>query len=116
MTSAALRAIAKPVVPKFDSKWEEKYHAHLVAQRNAGKIVEFWWKGFRLRVGEGAWYTPEAIVLANDGYLELHEVKGYKREAAMVRYRAAKERYPFRAYLVRLKKGGEWVMEGDDGL
>lgn len=110
--SGTMRAIARPVEPTFDSKWEERYYRHLIAQRNAGQIVEFWWKGFKFKVGEGAWYTPEAIVLGNDGYLQLHEVKGYKREAAMVRYKAARERYPLRCYLVRLVKG-VWVYEGE---
>lgn len=105
-----LYALATPPTPVFDSKWEERYYKHLLAERSAGRIVEFWWKGFRLKVGDGAWYTPEAIVLGQDGVLQLHEVKGYKREAAMVRYKAARERYPFRCYLVRLVKG-QWVYE-----
>ena len=53
------------------------------------------------------------MILA-DGTLELHEVKGFWRDDAKVKIKAAAQQYPFvfRAYSKRAKKdGGGWKVE-----
>src|SRR5690348_3589247 len=90
----AVKARATKKDPRFDSKWEEQYYRHLEALKRQGVIEEFWWKGMRFAIGGGQYYKPEAVVAYPDEYLEVHEVKGYRREAGMVRFRTAAAIYP----------------------
>ena len=91
------------------NKLEAQYAQYLDLQRYAGEI--FWWgyERVRLKVGNGAWFKSDFCVLREEGgTIELHETKGFRREAAIVRIKACADEYPFIFYLV-IKRGGEWV-------
>ena len=70
----------------------------------------------KLRLATGAWYTPD-FAAANPATrrIELHEVKGFWREAARVRIKVAAEAFPmFDFFVARLQKkaeGGAWIVE-----
>ncbi len=71
-----------------------------------------WWKyeGLKLRIGDGAFYTPDFIVMKTDLTLEIHEVKGFWQEAAKVRIKVASDLYPFKFKAIKRQKG-QWVVE-----
>lgn len=90
----------------------EAAYAHLLeAQKRAGHITEYWYECVSLELGpETRWY-PDFLVQLPDGELQLHEVKGRKKttdgrstwwaeDAAKVKIRAARGRYPFRVFVV----------------
>ena len=75
----------------------------------------------RLRIGDGAYYTPDFRLVYPDGVVEFVEVKGRGRgrggadiahceEAAAVRLKAAAERHwMYRFALVFPARGGGWA-------
>ena len=123
MTVVAWRAAGRPVAitaprqkPKgpvrawhpYRSKWEQAYARHLDFEKWIGDIADFSYEPEKLEIGIGAVYTPDFRVTMTDGAIEFHEVKGYRREAAMVRIKAAALRYPDRRFVLVTKVGGEW--------
>jgi hypothetical protein len=78
----------------------------------AGDIAGYQFEGVRLRLAEGAGYTPDFVVRHKDGVVEFAEVKGFWREAARVRIKVAAEQYGWlgKFVAVRLVKGN-WEFE-----
>lgn len=98
---------------------ELAYGAHLELRRRAGEVLWYRFEGLKVRLAEGAWYTPDFAVMLADGTLECHEVKGHWEEAARVRIKVAAEHYPIRFLSVRRvpkRDGGGWAVErfGDE--
>jgi hypothetical protein len=101
----ALATRMDQLTPKYKSKWEPQYAEHLELLKRAGKVLWYKYEGLRLRLADGALFSPDFAVVADDGTLELHEVKGMWREAARVRWKLAKESFPFVFKLVTKEKG-----------
>ena len=101
--------------PKYRSKWEEQYAERLERDRKNREIDWWAYECIRLKIGAEAWYTPDFITrvsfLEAPDIFEFHEVKGYKREAAMVRLKAAALMYPFFTFFLVTKKGSRWTKE-----
>lgn len=93
----------------YRSKWEWQYARRLVWERDVGMIRDFQYEPDRLEIGVGAFYTPDFGVDLIDGGREMREVKGYKREAAMVRLKVAAQRYSHLRFVLVTKKAGQWV-------
>lgn len=88
------------------NKLESDYAAFLAGRKDVA-----WWRFecFKLRLANGAFYTPDFLVVLSDGTVEVHETKGFFREAARVRLKVAVETYPFVFRLVkRLKRNEGW--------
>lgn len=96
---------------------EARYLAHLRILQAAGEVE---WIGehesmaFRIADGKGrgkkAWYRPDFPVRVKGGALELHEVKGFWREAARVRIKVAATAFGWRFLAVRASRDG-WNTE-----
>jgi hypothetical protein len=92
------RASGRTEVAPYKSKAESSYALVLEARRLAGEITGWSYETVTLVIGDDgkrkAHYTPDFVVLHNDGRIQFVEVKGaYAREASRVRYRVAVERY-----------------------
>ena len=90
---------------KLETEWDE----HLAAELAAGRISAYWYEPVSLRLAKGASYKPDFMVIDADGYVELHETKGYMQEAANVRIKVAADKFPqfvFRLVKKRTKKDG----------
>lgn len=92
----------------YRSKWEADYAKHLDLQLSAGLILGWTYEAIVLEIGVGAHYTPDFPVTLPDGSNEMREVKGYRREAAIVRIKAAALRYPQFRFVLVTKRNGEW--------
>ena len=93
---------------------EAEYDALLRLQRHAGAVLWYRFEGLKLRLADSTFYTPDFAVMADDGVMECHEVKGFWRDDARVKIKVAAEQYPFRFVAVtkRAKKdGGGWAIE-----
>ena len=95
---------------------EAAYAQRLELLRRAGEVEWYRFEPFRLRLGVGnSFYCPDFLVLPASGFLEVHEIKGFAREAGMVRLKCAAELFPiFNFRLVRAKPkqlGGGWEVE-----
>ena len=100
-----------PSGPKFKSKAEARYAELLERQRRAGQIESWRYEAITLRIGLGARYSPDFLVVTNDGRMRLVEVKGHMKEAARVRLRVAVEMYPCFTWLLVWAKRGRFEPE-----
>lgn len=100
--------------PGERNKTEAAYEAHLRLREHAGEVLWFHFEGLKLRLADNTFYTPDFVVLAADGVLECHEVKGFWTDDARVKVKVAAAQYPFRflAVTARAKRdGGGWAVE-----
>jgi hypothetical protein len=101
----------KPAKPKARgmNAWEREYANQLEMLRRAGEIEWWGFEPIRLRLGKGAWFTPDFCVAYPSGALVFYEVKGWFREAAKVRIKVAASLYPMFGFVVARKVSGEWI-------
>lgn len=99
--------MSKPIVKKSSmNKTELAYSQNLELKKRAGYIIDWRFNAIRFRLGSGAYYKPDFLVVKVDCF-ELHETKGFMREAANVRIKTAAELYPwFRWIVVRATPAG----------
>lgn len=93
---------------------EAAYDAHLGLLQAAGEIQWRRFEGLKLRLADNTFYTPDFAVMAADGVIECHEVKGYWMDDARAKIKIAADQYPFRfmAFKAKAKKdGGGWSRE-----
>lgn len=97
-------------VPEMNAT-ERRYADRLRTLVDAGEVLWFAFNEVRLRVGVGAYYKPDFFVQYADGRIECHETKGFEREAAMVRIKAAANLFPRIAFVLVKRQGGQWAYE-----
>ncbi len=109
------KGTAEPEVLKdgYRSQLERDYAAHLDLLKRVGVIA--WWghECCKLKLGgkrNKVWFTPDFLVVLLDGSTEVHETKGFMREAAQVRTNVAAGLYPWPIYVIKRTKGG-WSRE-----
>lgn len=96
------------------NKSEEAYNSHLEQLRAAGEIQWFRFEGLKLRLADATFYTPDFAVMAADGVIECHEIKGFWQDDARVKIKLAADQYPFRFVALKAKAkkdGGGWSVE-----
>lgn len=96
------------------NKTEERYAAHLEQLRIAGEILWYKFEAIKLRLADNTFYTGDFAVMAKDGVIEIHEVKGFWQDDARAKIKIAADMYPFRfmAFKARAQKhGGGWEAE-----
>lgn len=96
------------------NKTEQSYYDELKLMAAAGEIQWFKFEGMKLRLADNTFYTPDFVVMNNEGYIECHEVKGFWRDDARAKIKIAADIYPFK--FLALKKqakkfGGGWDYE-----
>lgn len=106
------RGVRKPGVM---NRTEESYAQHLELMRRAGEVEWFEFEGMTLKLAKDTRYTPDFIVMAKDGELQMHEVKGFMRDDAAVKLKVAAAKFPFRFILARSIKGS-WEITDVSGL
>ena len=96
------------------NKTEAAYARHLESRMLAGEILWSKFEGIKLKLAPMTTYTPDFVVMAADGSLECHEVKGHWQDDARVKIKIAAEMFPFRFIAARpeaKKRGGGWKFE-----
>jgi hypothetical protein len=85
---------------------ERKYAELLELRKMAGEILDYKFDSLKLRLADKTFYTVDFFVTTAQGF-ECHEVKGFLRDDANVKFKVAAERYPyFRWTMVRLHGRG----------
>lgn len=94
------------------NKTEAAYAQDLALRKKAGTIADYKFEALKLRLADNTFYTPDFMVIATNGTIELHEVKGFWEDDARVKIKVAAAEFPF---LFRaIKKGklkGTWESE-----
>jgi hypothetical protein len=96
------------------NKTEQAYAAHLDEMKADGTIQWYRFEGVKLRLADNTFYTPDFAVMAGDGTMEMHEVKGFWQDDARVKIKVAADQYPFVFIAVTAKsrkEGGGWAVE-----
>lgn len=96
------------------NKTEAAYAAILRDAESLGDIQWHRFEGLKLRLADNTFYTPDFAVMAADGVIECHEVKGYWLDDARAKIKIAADQYPFRFKAVKplpKKAGGGWSEE-----
>jgi hypothetical protein len=109
----AMQALGRLPVGKMN-KTEKQYDGHLAQLKYAGKILWHEFEAIKLRLADNTFYTPDFAVMAADGVIELHEVKGFWTDDARVKIKVAADKFPFRFMAMKprtLKAGGGWEVE-----
>ncbi len=112
-------AWAKRVRGRFKAgvmnKTEEAYALELEAQKSLGIVEWFKFEGVTFKIAKDTRYTPDFIVMKSDGFVELHEVKGFWQAHSKVKIKVAAAMFPFKFIAIRKKPkkdGGGWeIME-----
>lgn len=100
--------------PGAMNRTEATYSGHLELLKRAGEVLWYRFEGLKLRLADNTFYTPDFAVMAADGVIECHEIKGFWQDTARVKIKVASDLYPFRfrAFKARAKKhGGGWEEE-----
>ena len=103
------RARVQPVRGSMN-KTEQAYGAYLELRKRCGEILGYGFERIKLRLADNTFYTPDFDVVAADGTLELHEVKGFWEDDARVKIKVAAEVFPFRFLGVKKTRTG-WEFE-----
>lgn len=92
------------------NKTEKAYDLVLKQRQLAGDIHWYRFEAVKLRLAKATFYTADFFVMALDGVLEVHEVKGFWTDDARVKTKVAAAEYPFRFLGVTKGKTG-WQFE-----
>jgi hypothetical protein len=99
------------------NKGEAKYAEELQRRLKDGEIKWFEFEAVKVRLADNTFCTIDFAVIAADGFLELHDVKGRKgdgywcEEDAKIKLKVVAERFPARVKIVWPNKSGVWMEE-----
>jgi len=97
---------------RMKSQLEVDYAAVLEREKMAGKILEWRYESITLNLADNTSYTPDFLVIAGDGHMELHETKGFWRPKDRIKLKTAARQHPWFIFLsVMRDKDGEWVFK-----
>lgn len=105
--------------PRGMNNWETAYATLLETKKMTGAIMDWKFEPVRLRIGAGAYYKPDFLVVQLGigpceevfSVVEFHEVKGFWREAARVRIKVAADLFPWWKFIAVTRKNGVWMEE-----
>jgi hypothetical protein len=100
-----------PQLTAYKSKLEARYAERLKLRAHAGEILWWAYEPINFRLGDGATYKPDFGIMLANFELEMHETKGWWREAARIRIKCAASLYPFRFIGVTHDKERGWEFE-----
>lgn len=112
--------------PGERNKLEAAYEAHLEMLHRAGEIDGYKFEGIKLRLADNTFFTPDFLVFASDGVVELHDTKGtttkkradgskdkapWIEEDAKIKLKVVAELFPFRVFAI-FKTAEGWQKQG----
>lgn len=95
----------------YASHWEQHYAEHLLNLKRSGKLDYFRYEPVTFLIGDQCTYTPDFMVVHSDRSrpIEFHEVKGFQREDAIVKFKVAAANNPhFTFVMIGKNKDGSW--------
>lgn len=94
---------------EFDSKAEAAYADYLAILFAAKEITHYIHHPFKVKLADGAWYTPDFLVVHASGETQIVEVKGYQWSRDVVRWKVAADRFPFWRWTMVKREGRGWL-------
>ena len=96
------------------NKTEAEYATYLQGEKEAGRIVAFWFEAWKIRIADNCTWLPDFVVIDCDGYVEWQDTKAWWKKAnklgitddAVVKMKAVAELYP------QIKVVATWKQDG----
>ena len=93
------------------NRLETAFSKVLEANKASGEIDSWAFEAQKFKLADGAWYTPDFIVVTG-GLQVAYEVKGFWREAARLRCKVFAGAFPhISLFAVKKTRKGEWEYE-----
>lgn len=109
---AALSAKASASEDTGENKTERRYREHLESLKRSGVILDYSpHDAVTLKLARDTRYTPDFMVIGDQGVIEFHEVKGFWRDDARVKIKVAARLFPWFTFKSVSWKKKEWVVE-----
>lgn len=93
------------------NKTESAYAQHLAYRAALGEVVSWVFERIKLRLADNTWYTPDFFIILADGSVEFHEVKGFWRDDARVKWKVAAETFRWAVFVAVRRVRGQWEYE-----
>ncbi len=93
------------------NKLEKARAILLEAMVRAGKVRSWRYEKLTLKLADDCRYTPDFMVVENDGGITLEEVKGHWRDDARVKVRVAATQFPEFTFQGLTLAKGVWSIE-----
>jgi hypothetical protein len=96
------------------NKTEAAYAQYLELQKSAGTIRWWGFEAMTIKLGFDCRFTPDFLVMLEDGSLELHDTKAGKNgkpraeDDAIVKARVTGATFPIPIFFLWREKNGEW--------
>ena len=87
------------------NKTEAAYANYLEKQKQFGEVAWFAFEPMNLKLADKCFYRIDFLVMLKSGQLEVHEVKGFWTDDALVKIKTASAKFPFRFIALKLVKG-----------
>ncbi len=92
------------------NKTETEHARHLEHLRMEQVILAWKYESLRFRLADRTTYTPDFLVVTPER-IEIHETKGgFIRDDAIVKFKMARELYPWFEWIMYQKKGKVWIV------
>ncbi len=96
---------------RYKNKLEASYAERLELLKRGGEILDWKYEVIGLRLADGAHYYPDFMVIQPEAF-EFHETKASfvrsGREKGVVKFRVAKEMFPWFKWVFVTRERGEW--------
>lgn len=99
----------KSRLPDGMNKTEALYAAELDWRQRHGEIVAWHFEPIRLRLAHRTTYTPDFLLVFKDGRLQFVEIKGFLRDDAAIKFKLAREKYPFFGFTMLRRVRRQWI-------
>lgn len=106
-------ARGKRHVPGEMNNLERAYSEVLESKKNNGDIQGWWFEPVKLVLADRCSYSPDFMVMDNEGFIEFHECKGFPTDDWKVKWKCSIRQFPmFTFVLVQKKnKNSPWEIE-----
>lgn len=92
------------------SNLEVAFGQLLEGARQDGEVTRWSHESIKLRLSSQTYYTPDFFIETPDGRLGFYETKGFLRDDAAVKFKAACAQYPCFYFVMVKKTKGAWVV------
>jgi len=99
----------KPIIPldRYKNQWERDYASYLEQLVHLREIIDYRYEDLGFRIADNTFHYPDFFVITKTRF-EIHEVKGRKRDAWLIKYKFCREHYPWYRWTCVKKVKGVW--------
>jgi hypothetical protein len=96
-----------PTEDRYRNKWEREYAGRLDQRKYLKEIRDYQYENVGFRLADKCFFYPDFFI-AMSTHFEVHDVKGFMRDDALVKLKIAKDMYPWFRWVIVKKVKGEW--------